>query len=189
MWKDSAYQRCPGTWSSLIRTSALDRVPVIVRFTDPRTLAIQQRSLVGERQPPEVGMTDPRTILGQARQGPVPVNWRVFTKKRGKVSGFLRGSSHDPDPLLVITPDGAIEYANERKPLTVVNFHDLAGITLQARGSSFSDSTIVTLDVWIDLHYRDSRKTRWRSTSFADNLQTIQCFIEAYGAHKALREH
>jgi hypothetical protein len=93
----------------------LDRVPVIVRFTDPRTLAIQQRSLVGERQPPEVGMTDPRTILGQARQGPVPVNWRVFTKKRGKVSGFLRGSSHDPDPLLVITPDSVL-YRSVRRP-------------------------------------------------------------------------
>ena len=58
-------------------------------------------------------MTDPRTILGQARQGPVPVNWQVFTKKRGKLSGFLGGSSHDPDPLLVITPDGAIEYVND----------------------------------------------------------------------------
>ena len=92
-------------------------------------------------------MTDPRTILGQARQGPVPMNWRVFTKKRGKLSGFLLGSSHDPDPLLVITPDGAIEYTNERKPLTVVNFDDLAGITLQVHGSSFSDSTIVTLQV------------------------------------------
>ena len=133
-------------------------------------------------------MTDPRTILGQARQGPVPVNWRVFTKKRGKLSGLLRGSSHDPDPLLVITPDGAVEYANERKPLTVVNFDELAGMTLRVRGSSFSDSTIVTLEVWIDLHYRDGRKTKWRSTSFADNLQSIQCFIEAYGAHKALRE-
>jgi hypothetical protein len=87
-------------------------------------------------------MTDPRTILGQARQGPLPASWRVFTKKRGKLSGFRRGSSHDPDPLLVITPDGAIEYVNERKPLTVVNFYDLAGITLQAHGSSFSDSTI-----------------------------------------------
>ena len=53
------------------------------------------------------------------------------------------------------------------------------------RGSSFSDSTIVTLDVWIDLQYRDGRKTKWRSTSFADNLQAIQCFIEAYGAYKA----
>ena len=132
-------------------------------------------------------MTDPRTILGQARQGPVPVNWRVFTKKRGKLSGFLRGSSHDPDPLLVITPDGAIESASERKPLTVVSFHELAGITLQVQGSSFSDSTLVTLQVWIDLHYRDGRKIKWRSTSFADDLQTVQGFIEAFGAHKALR--
>ena len=103
-------------------------------------------------------MTDPRTILGQARQGPVPTNWRVFTKKRGKLSGFLGGSSHDPDPLLVITSDGAIEYTNERKPLTVVIFDDLAGITLQVHGSSFSDSTIVTLQVWIDLHYGDGGK-------------------------------
>jgi hypothetical protein len=134
-------------------------------------------------------MTDPRTILGQARQGPVPMNWRVFTKKRGKLSGFLRGSSHDPDPLLVITSDGAVEYTDERKPLTVVNFYDLAGITLQVHGSSFSDSTIVTLQVWIDLNYGDGRKTKWRSTAFADNLQTIQYFIEAYGAHKALRGH
>lgn len=132
-------------------------------------------------------MTDPRTILEQARHGPVPVNWRVFTKKRGKLSGFFRGTSHDPDPLLVITPDGVIEYANERKPVTVVNFYDLGGITLQVDGHSFSDSSIVTLTVWVDLHYRDGRKTRWRSTSFADNLQAIQAFIEAYGAHKALR--
>jgi hypothetical protein len=132
-------------------------------------------------------MTDPRTILWQARQGPLPAGWRVFTKKRGKLSGLLRGSSHDPDPLLVITPDGAIEYASDRKPLTVVDFNELAGITLQVHGSSFSDSTIVTLQVWIDLHHRDGRKTKWRSTSFADNLQAVQCFIEAYGAHKALR--
>jgi hypothetical protein len=86
----------------------------------------------------------------------------------------------------VITPDGAIEYANERKPLTVVSFHDLAGIALRVQGSSFSDSTIVTLQIWVDLHYRDGRKTKWRSASFADDLQVVQCFIEAYGAHKAL---
>jgi hypothetical protein len=134
-------------------------------------------------------MTDPRAILGQARQGPVPVNWRVFTKKRGRVSGFLRGTSHDPDPLLVITPDGAVEYVNERKPLTVINFHDLAGMTLRAQGHSFSDSSIVTLEVWIDLQYRDGRKAKWRSTSFTDDLQTVQCFIESYGAHKVLRGH
>jgi hypothetical protein len=163
--------------------------PVIARFTDTRTLARQHARWSASGNHRRWGMTDPRTILGQARQGRVPAHWRVFTKKRGKLSGFLRGSSHDPDPLLVITRNGAVEYANERKPLTVLDFSELAGIALQVRGSSFSDSTIVTLDVWIDLHHRDGRKTKWRSTSFADNLQTIQCLIEAYGAHKALREH
>ncbi|MGW2202099.1 hypothetical protein [Streptomyces sp. NPDC001774] len=132
-------------------------------------------------------MTDPQTILVQARQGPVPVDWRIFTKKRGRVSGFLRGTANDPDPLLVITPDGAIEYKGEHRPIAIIDFYDLAEIALQVRGSSFSDSTIVNLSVWVDLKYLDGRKEKWRSESFADNLQTIQGFIEAYGAHKALR--
>ncbi|MFF1445242.1 hypothetical protein [Streptomyces sp. NPDC058295] len=130
---------------------------------------------------------DPRTILWQARQGPVPADWRVFTKRRGKLSGFLRGTSHDPDPLLVITPDGAVEYANEGKPLTIVDFHALAGIALRVNGQSFSDSSSVSIAVWIDLTHRDGGKSKWRSTSFANDLPSIQAFIEAYGAHQARR--
>jgi hypothetical protein len=41
--------------------------------------------------------------------------------------------------------------------------------------------------VWIDLHYRDGRKLKWRSASFSDDLRSIQCVLEAYGAHQALR--
>ncbi|MFD7379322.1 hypothetical protein [Streptomyces mirabilis] len=134
-------------------------------------------------------MTNPQTVLMQAIQGPVPDNWQVFTKKRGKLSGFLRGTSDDPDPLLVITPDEVIEYKDERKQLTIVNFCDLAGITLKATASTSSGSMLADLDVWMDLNYRDGRKEKWRSTSFADDLQTIQGFIEAYGAHKALKGH
>jgi hypothetical protein len=133
------------------------------------------------------GMTNPRTVLTQASQGPVPENWRVFTKKRGKLSGFLRGTSDDPDPLLVITPDEVIEYKDERKPLTIVNFCDLAGITLKATASTSSGSMLADLDVWVDLNYRDGRKEKWQSISFADDLQTIQGFIEAYVVHKALQ--
>ncbi|MGW4758976.1 hypothetical protein [Streptomyces chartreusis] len=137
-------------------------------------------------------MTNPRDVLMQASQGPVPENWRVFTKKRGKLSGILRGTSDDPDPLLVITPDEVIEYKDKRKPLTIVKFHDLAGITLKATARTPSGSTVTAnmparLDVWVDLAYRDGRKEKWRSTSFADDLQTIQVFIEAYGVQKALR--
>ena len=133
-------------------------------------------------------MTNPRTVLMQASQGPVPENWRVFTKKRGRLSGFLRGTSDDPDPLLVITPDEVVEYKDERRPLAIVNFHDVAGITLQATARTTSDSMFAHLDVWVDLTYRDGRKEKWRSASFADDLQTIQGFIEAYGVHKALQD-
>ncbi|MCL7424791.1 hypothetical protein [Streptomyces sp. YS415] len=128
-------------------------------------------------------MTDPRTLLWQARRGPVPADWRVFTKRRGKVSGFFGGTSDDPDPLLVITPDGSVEYISERKPLAIVVFQDLVGMKLRVAGSSNS----AAVSTWVDLRYLDGSKSKWRSTGFGSNLEAIQGFIEAYGAHKALR--
>lgn len=112
-------------------------------------------------------MLDPQAVLGQARQGRVPANWRVFTKARGRVRGFLRGTSADPDPLLVITPNGVVEYVDSKKPVAAVDFDSLSGISLRVSGSTFSDSIQVRLDVWLDVHYRDGRKSKWRSASFA----------------------
>ncbi len=134
---------------------------------------------------PEV--LDPQAVLSQASQGRAPATWRVFTKQRGRVRGFLRGTSADPDPLLVITPDGVVEYIDSKKPSAVVDFDNLSSISLQVRGSTFSDSIQVRLDVWLDLQYRDGRKSKWRSASFASQYLTIQAFIESYGAHQALR--
>jgi hypothetical protein len=131
---------------------------------------------------------DPEAVLSQARQGSPPATWRVFTKQRGRVRGFLRGTSADPDPLLVITPDGAAEYIDSRKPTAVVDFDGLSAIGLRVTGSTFSDSIHVRLDVWLDLHYRDGRKSKWRPASFDDDYQAIQAFIEAYGAYQALRD-
>jgi hypothetical protein len=132
-------------------------------------------------------MLDPQTVLGQARQGRAPASWRVFTKARGRVRGFLRGTSADPDPLLVITPDGVVEYVDSKKPVAVIDFDGLSGISLRVSGSTFSDSIQVRLDVWLDVRYRDGRKSKWRSASFADRYETVQAFIEAYGVHQAFR--
>ena len=132
-------------------------------------------------------MLDPQAILGQASQGRAQATWQVFTKERGRVRGFLRGTSADPDPLLVITPGGVVEYVDSRKGVAVVDFDHLSSIRLRVSGNSFSDSTVVTLDVWLDLHYRDGRKSKWRSASFARQYQVIQAFIEAYGAYRAFR--
>jgi hypothetical protein len=54
-------------------------------------------------------------------------------------------------------------------------------------GSTFSDSIQVRLDVWLDLTTATVRKAKWRSASFAGQYRTVQAFIEAYGAHQALR--
>ena len=132
-------------------------------------------------------MLDPQAVLGQAGQGRAPASWRVFTKERGRVRGFLRGTSGDPDPLLVITPSGVVEYVDSKKPVMVVDLGSLSRISLRVTGSTFSDSIQVRLDVWLDLTYHDGRKSKWRSASFAGQYQTIQAFIEAYGAYQAFR--
>ena len=131
-------------------------------------------------------MLDPQAVLSQASQGRAPATWQVFTKERGRLRGFLRGTSADPDPLLVITLDGVVEYIDSKKSIAVVEFESLSRINLRVTGSTFSDSIQVRLDVWLDLHYRDGKKSKWRSASFADRYGTIQAFIAAYGAHQAL---
>jgi hypothetical protein len=132
-------------------------------------------------------MLDPQAVLAQATQGRAPAVWRIFTKERGRVRGFLRGTSDDPDPILVITPDGVVEYVHSKKPVAAVDFDHLASVRLRVTGSSFSDSTLVRLDVWLDLQYRDGRKAKWRSASFSGNYRTIQSFIEVYAAYQVTR--
>jgi hypothetical protein len=130
-------------------------------------------------------MRDPQEILSRAGHGAPASDWRVFSKPRGRVRGFFSGTAHDPDPLLVVTGDGVVEYVNNKSDLSVVDFDDLADITLRVSGRSFSDSMRVNLDVWIDLRFRNGRKATWRSASFADDYRTVQSFIEAYGAYRA----
>jgi hypothetical protein len=131
-------------------------------------------------------MRDPQVILSQVRQGSVPSTWRIFSKKRGIVSGFFRGTMSDPDPLIVFTPEGFLEYVNEKKPLAVIIFDDVSEIRLQVHASTMSDSRSVWLDVWLDLYYLSGKKVKWQSSSFKNNLQVIQYFIETYAVHKAL---
>ena len=132
-------------------------------------------------------MLDPRAILFQASQGAAPSGWAVFTKRRGRVTGFLKGTSDDPDPILVITPEGVVEFVDNRKSLLLLDFDQVSEITLRVQGSSFSDSMIVNLDVWLDLGFRDGRKQKWRSSTFANEYRTVQSVLEAYGAYKVLR--
>jgi hypothetical protein len=131
-------------------------------------------------------MGDPQAILSRAAAGAALPSWAVFTKRRGRVRGFLSGTSDDPDPLLVVTPDGVVEFVSHRKGVQIVDFDALSGLELRVEGHSFSDSTIVNLDVWLDLRFHDGRRQKWQSPAFADDYRTVQSVLEAYGAHKFL---
>jgi len=130
-------------------------------------------------------MDDPQQILRRARLGSVPSTWIVFTGKRGAIRGFFTRTSGDANPLVVVTPDGVVEYRNERKPVTVVVFDHLVDLALRARASTMSDSMHATLSVWLDLRYRDGRTVKWQAPFVDDGLRVVQSVIEAYGAHKA----
>jgi predicted PilT family ATPase len=125
-------------------------------------------------------------VVSQVRQGAAPAAWRVFTKKRGAIGAFFRGTAQDPDPLLVVTTEAVIEYVSSKKPLATVFFADLASVALRAEATTTSDSMTAWLRVWLDLHYTDGRKAKWQSATFKDDLRVIQQFLEAYGAYKAL---
>lgn len=154
-------------------------LPAVLRFDRAGSVATGLSGVV---------MRDPREILSQAGSGAAPPEWAVFTKQRGRVRGFLAGTSDDPDPILVVTPDGVVEYVDRRKPIDVVDFAELATVDLRIRGHSFSDSSIVTLQVWLDLTFVDGRRAaKWRSDSFGDDVRTVQAFLEAFGAHRILR--
>jgi hypothetical protein len=131
-------------------------------------------------------MAYPDAVIVQVRQGTAPASWRVFTKKRGAIGAFFRGTAQDPDPLLVVTTEAVIEYVSSKKPLAVVLFADLASVALRAQATTTSDSMTAWLHVWLDLRYADGRKAKWQPATFKDDLSVIQQFLEAYGAYKAL---
>jgi hypothetical protein len=81
-----------------------------------------------------------------------------WTVKRGAVGTFFRGTTQDPDPLLVVTTEAVVEYVSSKKPLAVVLFADLASVTLRAQATTTSNSMTAWLQVWLDLRYADGRE-------------------------------
>jgi len=90
------------------------------------------------------------------------------------IGSFAGRDRKDPDPLLVILPEGFVEYISWRKPIVAVAFAELADLTMtliEERGQTIT--TTATPDgaltikntssrVRLDLTYRDGRKDQWK---------------------------
>lgn len=100
-----------------------------------------------------------------------------------------RASQHTPDsdpPLLVITPDGFIEYVRPDYPIVASAFAALASLALRVTASTTSDSSFATTHIWLDLHYRDVRVERWSPRAYFGQTEAIaQAIIAARGWYEA----
>ena len=127
-------------------------------------------------------MTSPQEVIDQARRGPVPADWRVFTKPRGVVGAFFRGTSGQPDPVLVITPEAAVEYTSDRVPLSVLYFA-WAGASLRVRATTSSDSSTVRIRFWVDVRLTDGRTVQWKPATFPPRIEVVQRFVAGCAVH------
>jgi hypothetical protein len=78
-------------------------------------------------------MTGPQDVIDLARRGVAPPDWHVFTKRRGVVGAFFRGTSGHPDPMLAITPEAAVEYVSDKVSSAILPFGLVAEAKLRAR--------------------------------------------------------
>ena len=127
-------------------------------------------------------MTSPQEVIDLARRDVAQPDWHVFTKRRGVVGAFFRGTSGNPDPMLVITSDAAVEYISEKTPLAVLHFGQVAEAKLRARATAMKGSSSsqphASLHVWVDVTLTDGRKVKWQSASFRNNVRVMQRFCE-----------
>ncbi len=78
--------------------------------------------------------------------------------------GYSTGKkdARDPDPLLVVTPEGFVEYFLSRHSLNAVSFTELDTIMIQMSANIRRNMSITRLRVWLELHYPDGRVERWK---------------------------
>jgi len=110
------------------------------------------------------------------------------------IVGVVRGNRNKrmPAPLIVVTPEGFAEYANDRKPLLAFAFAELAQVNLRISTSttthyntpgdpSSGSYRTTSTSTWLDVLYRDGRRARWRPRSGFGRVDAIMQSI--IGAH------
>lgn len=115
----------------------------------------------------------------------------------GISAGLIAGrDARDPDPLIVLLPDGFVEYVSHRKPIISIAYGALADIDLRVRKSTSTSINLATgvrttstsKRIWLDLRYRNGYTERWAPrANFGPRLGTCQVILKAYSRYEALQ--
>lgn len=110
------------------------------------------------------------------------------------IFGVARGNRNKrmPAPLLVVMPEGFVEYANDRKPILAFAFADLAQVNLRIHTTTTTSYNVAgdptsgsrttrSTSTWLDLLYRDGRRARWSPRAgFGRRDAILQSIIAAH---------
>jgi hypothetical protein len=119
----------------------------------------------------------------------------VLAQVIGISIGFFVGRDRkDPDPLLVMLPEGFAEFSNSRKPIVAIAFAELSELRLGqrtykrtiTRPNGGGSTTSTRTDTWLDLVYRDGRQDQWEPRiTFVGPESAFQTITATYGPYVA----
>ncbi|GCE17677.1 hypothetical protein [Dictyobacter kobayashii] len=128
-------------------------------------------------------------ILLQVYQNAIPNSWEVFRGKKHDINDLPNVSDNDI-PILVITPEGWVEYINAYLSINSFSFADYKEIYLRVVEKDFGDDNTWTL---IDLRLILPDKTQrfWSpQPNFEDKeILIFQRVIEAFARYSLLHNN
>ncbi|HEU5369451.1 MAG TPA: hypothetical protein VFU69_13340 [Ktedonobacterales bacterium] len=106
-----------------------------------------------------------------------------------------RRHAGDPDPVIVLLPQGFVEFVSRHKPIIGILYAELAAVDLQQRSKRRSRSyqpgaplqSSARGKTWLKLHYHDGRQERWRPRAdFGPPERLCETIIKAHALYQVL---
>ncbi|HLV97798.1 MAG TPA: hypothetical protein VKT82_03885 [Ktedonobacterales bacterium] len=90
----------------------------------------------------------------------------------------------DHDPLIVLLPQGFVEYANRRKPTIGVLYAALASVEYRGQNARQRRGRL-----WLALFFKDGRKERWRPRAdFGPPARLFEAITKAHALYHVLHD-
>src|SRR5262249_20786968 len=111
--------------------------------------------------------------------------------------GLARRHAGDPDPVIVLLPEGFVEYVSNHQPIIGAAYADLASVDFGTRAgrharrdtSNGQEPMPRQKHLWLDLHFYDNSQERWQTRAdFGPPARIYQTIIKAHSLYHILYE-
>ncbi|HEY7356430.1 MAG TPA: hypothetical protein VH590_08180 [Ktedonobacterales bacterium] len=117
----------------------------------------------------------------------------ALTVLAGVIATVVAARRHagDPDPIIVLLPQGFVEFVSQHKPIIGILYAELAAVDVRQRHQRRSQNLQLQAStrgkIWLNLHYYDGRQQRWRPRAdFGPPEQVFETLIKAHALYEVL---